>query len=256
MKSYNDQFCEVHPYPSFIPTNAERLIIGSFPPIKLTRKINGDNSDPINILYNDYLTRNPKTERDIDFYYGSDENLFWKIIADIYKIKHLSLNNVQEWLTDTDIAVTDIIEICIRKVYDKVNKCYVLPAAIPKHRNRQELRVCSGDIALYPIQYRNIPALLYKNQNINYLIFTGNFVFRGFMKAFKDQVYYDKDRSEIVIDRSKSLGVSILISPSGAANKSIASTNEYKIKKDNDHNYNTYRYRLEMYREILGKKFL
>ncbi|MBW6515767.1 MAG: hypothetical protein K0B81_04005 [Candidatus Cloacimonetes bacterium] len=251
MKSCNDLFYEVHPYPSFIPNNAKRLIIGSFPPIKLTRKIKDDNSDPINTLYNDYLIRNPKTARDLYFYYGSDENLFWKIIADIYKIEPLNLNTIQEWLTDTNTAVTDIIDICVRKVYDKVNKCYVLPASIPKYRNWQELRVCSGDIALYSTQYRNIPALLVTHKNINHLIFTGNFVFRGFMRAFKDQVYYDKDRSEIVTDRSKFLRVSILISPSGAANKSIGSTSEYKIKKEKDPHYNTYQYRLEMYRDIL-----
>jgi len=72
---------ENHPFPEFISTGATALIVGSFPPIKLTVKnpemISGNNKN----LYEDYFS-NAITDKDRAFYYGSRNNLFWKIIED------------------------------------------------------------------------------------------------------------------------------------------------------------------------------
>ena len=55
-----------HPYEPFIPLNAEKLIIGTIPPIRFCIKERE--------IFDD----------DVNFYYGSRDNAFWPIIENIF----------------------------------------------------------------------------------------------------------------------------------------------------------------------------
>ena len=82
-------YIESHPFDEFIPKGAKSLIVGSFPPVKLTVKdidaVSGENRK----AYLNYFSnkRNIKTVNDIDFYYGSRDNLLWEIISKVFNVK-------------------------------------------------------------------------------------------------------------------------------------------------------------------------
>ncbi|MCF7872125.1 DNA-deoxyinosine glycosylase [Candidatus Woesearchaeota archaeon] len=85
----------VHPFPHYVPRNAEFLIIGSFPPISLSKN---------------------------DFFYSSKQNQFWKIIESIYKTDIKTKRKKELFLEINNIAMTDIIMKCRRKKGDSSDK--------------------------------------------------------------------------------------------------------------------------------------
>ncbi len=262
---------EFHPYPPFIPPDAEKLIIGSFPPIKLTRIIDPDADDPVIKIYNHYLARNPFKLGDFQFYYGSVENLFWKLMGDIYQTQLNSLKEVKELLIEKRIGVTDVIELCVRKLQDKKENKLVFPTDLTMllsitdvfikpdnvsvdKRELMRFGVSSGDNYLSPILFRDIPAILRDNRRIEHLIFSSINAFKLWKKAFPEmELKSDGNESYIKLNKS-SYRISILPSPSRAANKSIGSIKVYQQKNDKDPSFNTYKYRLEAYKKVLVQK--
>lgn len=240
---------ETHPYPSFIPHGALNLIIGSFPPIKLTRKIDQGNPDPLIEIYNRYLLRNPRIVKDVDFYFGSSKNLFWKILGEIYETSLNDPSAIKTLLAEIETGITDIYEICVRKLFDRTNNRSILPEEGWESKDTLRLAVSSGDTSLHPLLYRDIPAVLRANAKIGKLIFTSSFVFREFGKIYGESIRFERERKEILLDKKKVLQFAVLPSPSGAANKSIGSIPEYKRKQDSDPTFNTYKYRLDIYRK-------
>ena len=92
---------ETHPYPPFIPDNAVRLIIGSIPPQR-------------------FCVRGTLYPEDVDFYYGSRANGFWKLVGDVCGVG-FTFRNTEEavrerknFLTSYQTGITDIIERCGR----------------------------------------------------------------------------------------------------------------------------------------------
>lgn len=264
MKLVNNPYREFHPFSSFVPPGAEKIIIGSFPPIKLTRQIDPKSSDPLIAIYNDYLTRNQRTEKDLDFYYGSADNFFWKLLGDLHKQKLDNLTKIKELLITTNTAITDVIEISVRKIFCKKSKRALLPAEIlinlneqvfPKQENNRirtaDYVVNSGDSSLCPLYYRDMYSILRDNREIRQLIFTGKFAWQLFAKAYPDFSYADRNKQTHTLDGQRLFETIILLSPSGSANKSIGGLKEYQEKRAHDPQYNTYQYRLDIYRQLL-----
>ncbi len=259
MKSSNNNsllpYRESHPFPSFIPSGSVKIIIGSFPPIKLTRKIETAAEDPVINIYNRYLLRNRKTERDIDFYYGSEKNLFWKIMSDIFGQKLSTLTDIKALLEEIRTGLTDVYEVCVRKLFDKANNRYILPSALPCFDGESNFTVTSADSALFALKYRNIPDILRDNTEIRLLFFTSSYVWKEFRRAFPGYRILKTNSGEYELGRAgKFWKAQVLPSPSGAANKSIGKISGYKEIKLKNPEYNTYQYRLDIYRKALEEK--
>lgn len=94
----------IHPYLPFIPTNAKKLLIGSIPPPRFCTKSG--------ILKTD----------DVNFYYGSCDNLFWKLVSKIinnqlrYENSESAVEERKKILENLKIGITDIV---LRSVYIK-----------------------------------------------------------------------------------------------------------------------------------------
>lgn len=111
---------EKHPFLSYIPSKCNFLLVGSFPPIKLTQKLNLNIKKlGLKSLYKSYSSnlRNSISDDDIPFYYGSRDNLFWKkIIAPIFEIQIDSEDAIKTFLNRHNLGVTDICEEISRKI--------------------------------------------------------------------------------------------------------------------------------------------
>ena len=87
---------EKHPYKPFLDDNSKTLIIGTTPPMRFTQS----------------LEKNPD---DVDFYYGSRDNYFWDLMADIFNTSISRKNNLQaiverkELLRKHNIGLVDIV---------------------------------------------------------------------------------------------------------------------------------------------------
>ena len=86
---------ERHPYPPFLPDDCRCLVVGSFPPARLTQARLGS--------------------RDIPFYYGSSVNGFWKMLGELYGAECTSLEQVKGLLTRLHMGITDMAEACRRR---------------------------------------------------------------------------------------------------------------------------------------------
>jgi hypothetical protein len=242
---------EYHPYPPFIPPTAKRLLIGSFPPIILTRTRESDSADLVTEIFNNYLIKNPRTSADMDFYYGSKTNLFWRLYGEIYNCELYSLLRIKALLEMTQTAVTDVIDIAVRKIYDLKKRRYILPPSLKRGKKASGYSVTSGDNCLLPLKYRNIPAVLRDNKSIVTLIFTSSYSRKLFGKAFPEYSFSVRKGKTILINGKRSWQVYLLPSPSGAANKSIGRNPEFRKRKEQNPDYNTRRFRLDVYREVL-----
>jgi len=126
---------EKHPFEPYIPKNATKLIIGTIPPPRFSKKRLNDD--------------------DVNFYYGSNKNNFWNILGEIFNISFNKRNNDEEiekrksFLKNNNIAICDIVKRTKRKKKDSAN-----------------------DRDLEVIEYLDILNLLKTNPNINSLIFT------------------------------------------------------------------------------------
>ncbi|MCK4620995.1 MAG: hypothetical protein KAT62_02140 [Desulfuromonadales bacterium] len=218
-------YIETHPFKEFIPKNTKSLIVGSFPPIKLTIKdiddVDGENKD----LYEKYLKANKKTEDDIDFYYGSKENLFWKLMGDVFDKNLNSVSTIKKFLEINLIGITDIIENCKRKS-TKVNQ--------------KERKIDSSDKGLIIKEYRDVIKTI-KENNIRKIYCTSKYVSKRLKERDSDKVLENR---EIVV----------LFSPSPVASIWISKLGDFINKKKNDPDYNTSKYRIEKYKEVFGIK--
>jgi G:T/U-mismatch repair DNA glycosylase len=210
-----------------------------------------DGGDNIIRIYNSYLKRHPKTEKDIDFYYGSEKNYFWKLFADLHETTLPDLKSIKNLLTATDTAITDIFEICIRKLYDKQRKKLVLPSVALSKNYDTNLAVSSGDSSLYPLRLRDIPAILKDNRGIECLIFTSNLVASLFRKNYTISDHFGRNGDTYLTPDRRKIKIVLIPSPSGAANISIGNKAEYRKRREADPQYNTYQYRLEIYQKVL-----
>ncbi len=172
-----------HPFDPFIPEGAEKLIIGTIPPQKFCvepKMLGGD---------------------DVDFYYGSKRNHFWKIMDEItgadlpFKNTPQAVEARKSLLRKLGTGITDMVASCI-------------------HRDASAL-----DQALDEIQYKDLVGLLEQHPQITTLIYTSEFVKSLVYKCYKkDHTKHpdapDNDKRRRVHLNGRWYDVWILYSPS------------------------------------------
>ena len=179
----------IHPYSPYIPEGAEKLIIGTMPPYRFCHK---------------------DTEKlftaDVDFYYGSKDNDFWRLLSGILGTElhflgtEQAINEGKELLRIVNAGVADII-----------NSCY--------HNEGK-----SSDTSLNVISLFDISELLFLNPNIKELIYTSSNVITQMNKAINGcHNWLSKNRmdGEIVIN-SRKYPVHLLYSPSPNALRRVS----------------------------------
>ena len=207
---------EEHPFPSFYNRDIQYLIVGSFPPIKLTKKVMKD--DELKKYYEQYLKTNPfNEEKDIKFYYGSSDNYFWSVLRTIYKEKLSNSQEIMEFLKRKKVGITDLFEKCRRKI-----------------RNE---KIDSADSNLVVLENRDLNVIFNECKGLKKIFFTSKWVFKKFIKLYPESPY------DLVI----------LESPSGAYDRNIGRIDEYKQKKSINKDYNCFTYRLDKYKEKLSE---
>lgn len=182
----------IHPYEPYIPDGATKLIIGTMPPFRFCtaggRKLH---------------------ENDVDFYYGSRDNAFWKLVSEVTGV-HLdfvhspeAVNQRKQLLTQLHMGITDIVESCI-------------------HRDGK-----SDDGSLLDIQPKPLDQLLQSYPHITELIYTSRAeVKRQINRFFADKGPHprekDSQQGEHVWINGKKYAVTRLYSPSPIALWSVS----------------------------------
>jgi G:T/U-mismatch repair DNA glycosylase len=211
-----------HPYKPILNFETRSLIIGTLPPPRFSIK-----------------ELKPK---DVDFPYGSCDNLLWQIIDKIYKLDLLFDNSPmaviqrEKFLIDNNIGICDIVESCQRERFD------------------------ASDLAMKNVILRDILYYLETYKNIDKIIFTGGSSKNSpqyFLKKILKQndikfIVKEKNNPKIhqFIFDNRVFTTYSLISPSNAANKSIGANILFKQKKENNPRYTTFDFRIEEYEKV------
>lgn len=214
-------FLHTHPYPPFIPDNAEKLIVGTLPPPRFT-------------------TRDFK-EGDVDFCYGSRDGQLWPILDRIFNLKlsyENSSNAVRErknFLEEYKIGICDIVDHAYREKVD------------------------ASDMGMKDAKLRDLVEKLEMFPTIHTLLFTGGnskngpeYFFRKLIKDYKIKMKLVSDEvpriHEFLLPNSKrTIRTVSLIAPSGAANRAVGSLSAYKKMKAANPEKNTIDFRMMQY---------
>lgn len=209
---------EKHPFPTYLPDNFNFIIVGSFPPIKLTDKIT------VNIehlgqqsLYNAYSAarRNSLSKDDILFYYGSRDNLFWKkIIAPIFKIEINNKEDIIKFLNEHNLGITDVCEEISRKIIKG--------------------KISSNDEGLIIHKHRDIGQIINRS-NVQLIFSTSKWV--------TDIIKFQQKSWE------KQVNIITLLSPSKSSSRTIGRNDEYRGMKYKNLINDTIQYRQMKYIE-------
>jgi hypoxanthine-DNA glycosylase len=213
-------FKHFHPYTPFIKSNTTTLIMGTLPP---PRFCNGE-----------------LKENDVDFCYGSKDNLLWKLLEKIFHTPLLynpstqAVNQRKKLLTQYKIGICDIVESCHREKIDA-----------------SDIGMCE------PIIYRDILFLLKKYPTIKTIVFMGGYCknspeyfLRKILKENEIEYKHISKKEHYFHFNDKEVQTKNLTSPSNAANRSIGANPLYKENKSKDPKYTTFDFRLEEYKKI------
>ncbi len=127
----------VHPYEPFVPPGANKLIIGTIPPHRFC-------TEPQTLL-----------DGDVNFYYGSRANAFWRLIGQVtgeafaFENTAEAVEQRKAFLSKRKIGITDVVASCV-------------------HQGGK-----SDDVSLQEIEPKPIGHLLAKHPAIDTLIYTG-----------------------------------------------------------------------------------
>ena len=215
-------FKHFHPYNPFIKKDTSKIIMGTLPPPR-------------------FCTNELKPE-DVDFPYGSCDNLLWKAIDKIFELEFLYDNSQKaveqrkNFLEENKIGICDIVDHCYREKTD------------------------ASDLGMKNIVLRDILYYLKEYQNIDTIIFTGGYCKNSpeyFLRQIlkKNNIKYINISKEVpkvhqFVFENRTIKTISLTSPSNAANRSIGSNKIYKEKKAENSDYSTFDFRVEQYRKI------
>lgn len=187
----------IHPFDPFLPENAERLIIGTIPPPRFCKDGYELNDD------------------DVNFYYGSKDNSFWKLINEVFNVNVSFRNTIEavqerkKVLTDLNLGITDIIQECV-------------------HKNDS-----AADVDLDVIRNKDLSTLLSEHPKINTLIYTSEFVKKQINKMYKTYhtINTENKKQQSVKINGKLYYVFILYSPSPNALRNLGENGAEKRRK-------------------------
>lgn len=222
MKRGDLLFLHSHPYPPFVPPGATRLIVGTLPPPRFSGGV--------------------LRPGDVDFCYGSADNLLWPILAEIYRLtlrydnSTAAVDQRREFLASAGIGICDMVA------------C------------RQRQQVSAADLGMEHIQLRDLLGLLAGHPGLKTLLFVGGSSKNGPEYLFRRQLKEAGLRLEPVRGASprrhyfhhagRRITTVSLVSPSSAANRAIGGNPYYKLRKAEDAGYSPFTFRVEQYRKI------
>jgi len=214
-------FHHKHPFPPFIPENATKLIVGTLPPPRFTKR--------------------QLREDDVDFCYGSGDGQLWIILNRIFDL-NLKFENTEEavkqrkdFLRNRGIGICDVVESSKREKID------------------------ASDLGMQKVELRDMIAILRKNPKVETLLFTGGnskngpeYFFRRYLRENHPEI-----RMKVVSNKSPKIHQFVLdgrliktvslIAPSGAANIAVGSSQLYKDIKKKNPEFNTLLFRVLQY---------
>ncbi len=219
-----DLFHHTHPYKPFIPENATKLIVGTLPPPRFTKR--------------------QLREDDVDFCYGSGDGLLWIILDRIFELG-LKFENTEKaveqrkkFLRERGIGICDVVESSRREKID------------------------ASDIGMQKVELRDMINIMRENPKIDTLLFTGGnskngpeYFFRKYLKESDHDI-----RLKVISNKSPRIHQFLLdgrliktvslIAPSGAANIAVGSSQLYKDLKKKNPEFNTIDFRVLQYKEF------
>lgn len=187
---------EKHPYGIFLPTHPRMMIIGSFPIGKF--------SDP--------KRRCEIKEHEIDFFFGGEKNLLWRLLGDIFNKPVNNHQDILNLLEAEGIAMGDVIKSCRRKTGR------------------------ASDSDLYDIEWNGELLEFIISNQIKKVLFTSKKVEQWFNKLFRDSAEIEKIT---------------LISPSGQSVRSLARRADYRDWRSQNSEEPNYEFILKNYRARL-----
>lgn len=220
-------FLHCHPYDPFVPSGCDRLIVGTLPPPRFSR-------------------RNLYAE-DVDFCYGSRDGLLWPVLEQVYKTPLQYSNSeaaVQErrkLLGAQGVGVFDIVASALREKED------------------------ASDLGMQDVKLRDLIAALRDLKEVKALLFTGGNAKNGPEYFFKKHLREKGIRLECLSDEvprlhrfyldGRAIYTVSLTAPSGSANRAIGGMDAYKKRKAEDPSYTTLDFRVQQYKPYFTRTF-
>ncbi|GAA4111737.1 hypothetical protein GCM10022393_09610 [Aquimarina addita] len=215
-------FLHTHPYETFFPKGATKLIVGTLPPPR--------------------FTSGQLKKGDVNFCYGSISGLLWPVLDRIFNL-NLKFETTQQavdqrkhFLASRNIGICDIVHSCEREKID------------------------ASDLGMQNVQLRDIIFYLTKYPNIDTILFTGGnskngpeYFFRKHLKTYGlslELVSNEIPRIHRFQLGQRSIKTVSLTAPSGAANRAIGSLQKYKDLKNVNPKFNTIDFRVLQYQEF------
>ena len=217
-------FHHKHPYPPFIPENATKLIVGTLPPPRFTKR--------------------QLREDDVDFCYGSGDGQLWRILDQIFDLDLIFENTKEavlqrkEFLRNRGIGICDVVESSRREKID------------------------ASDLGMQKVELRDMISILRENPEVDTLLFTGGnskngpeYFFRRYLKERHSEIKLKVVSNtspkihQFILD-GRSIKTVSLIAPSGAANIAVGSSQLYKEMKKKNPEFNTLDFRVLQYKEF------
>ncbi len=212
-------FHHVHPYPPFLFPETKKLIVGTLPPPRFTTK--------------------RLKAGDVDFSYGSKDNLLWPILDRIFELglyfetsKRAILQRT-EFLKKRHIGICDIVQSADRSDDN------------------------ASDLGMRSVVLRDVLGHLREYPKIETILFMGGNSKNGPEYFFRKQLMVNGATLEVVSEKvprihrfkvdGRSINTVSLTAPSGAANRAIGSMPEYKALKLKQPSFNTFDYRVRQY---------
>ena len=189
---------EQHPYGTFIPEGCRAMIIGTFPIGKF--------SNP--------LRKNEIKNHEIDFFFGGEKNLLWKLLGDTFGKKLDTREKIIGFLKQKKLGVGDVISSCVR-------------------RNGG-----GADSDLKDIEWNHSLLKTLEDNKIKKIFFTGRHVERCFLRLFKDP----------------GIEMVTLISPSAQSARSIVKRPDYMVWRKINPARAIYEFILEDYKSVFNER--
>lgn len=217
-------FLHYHPYNPILCKDTKYLIVGTLPPPR-------------------FCTKELKP-KDVDFCYGSKDNLLWQIFNQIFSLNLLFENSNRaieqrvDFLQNQKIGICDIVDSCYREKID----------ASDSGMSNIKLR----DILKYLFEYKNIDTILFTGKNSKN---SPEYFFRQILK--KENIKFERVEDEYLrihkfIFNNRTIITISLTSPSNAANRFIGSNILYKEEKNKNINFTHFDFRINEYKRALS----
>lgn len=212
-------FLHQHPYQPFLYKGVQTVIVGTLPPPR--------------------FSTGELKPHDVDFCYGSQDGLLWKILDTIFNLNldyentYKAIEQRKKFLKTRKLGICDIVSSCEREKID------------------------ASDLGMQNVTLRNLITYLTQYTSIKTLIFTGGntkngpeYFFRQHLKDYAISLRLQNNEvpkiHTFVLNNRKIKTVS-LTAPSGSANRAIGSYPSYKKEKVLNPKFNTFDFRVKQY---------